>query len=83
MIGVILVMMTRLGVFVSFLLLYLYLCVLELIWFIVLTSGVSVDELLLISKVYFGYGEGRERFTEIPAKVEKLVEKLRLKKISP
>lgn len=71
--------------FVSFLSLYLYFRVLELIRSAGLTSTVSVDELLfLLSKVYVvRYGDGRERFTEVPAKVERLVEKLGLKNVLP
>ena len=50
-----------------------------------MTSMVSVGELLfLLSKVYVvRYGDGRERFTEVPAKVERLVEKLGLKNVLP
>ena len=71
--------------FVSFLSLYLYFRVLEYIRVVGLTSKVSVDELLLLlSKVYVvRYGDGRERFTEVPAKVERLVEKLGLKNVLP
>lgn len=71
--------------FVSFLSLYLYFRVLEYIRSAGLTSKVSVDELLfLLSKVYVvRYGDGRERFTEVPAKVERLVEKLGLKNVLP
>jgi transposase len=71
--------------FVSFLSLYLYFRVLELIRFAGLTGEVSVDELLfLLSRVYVvRYGDGRERFTEVPAKVERLVEKLGLKDVLP
>jgi transposase len=71
--------------FVSFLSLYLYFRVLEYIRLAGLTSKVSVDELLfLLSKVYVVvYGDGRERFTEVPARVKKLVDKMGLENVLP
>lgn len=71
--------------FVSFLALYLYFRVLELIRSAGLTSKISVEELLfLLSKVYVvRSGDGRERFTEVPAKVERLVERLGLRDVLP
>jgi transposase len=71
--------------FVSFLSLYLYFRVLERIRAAGLTSELSVEELLfLLSKVYIvKYNDGKERLTEIPGKVEKLLSKLNLETVLP
>jgi hypothetical protein len=66
--------------FVSFLSLYLYFRVLEKIRKSGLSSKLSVDELLFqLSKVYLiKYGDGKERLSEVPSKVEDLVAKLEM-----
>jgi transposase len=71
--------------FVSFLSLYLYFRVLERIRAAGLTSELSVEELLfLLSKVYIvKHNDGKERLTEIPGKVEKLLSKLNLETVLP
>lgn len=71
--------------FVSFLSLYLYFRVLEKIRAADLVGEVSVGELLfLLSKVYVvKHADGKERFTEIPKKVEALIRKLALENVLP
>jgi len=71
--------------FVSFLSLYLYFRVLERIRAAGLTCDLSVEGLLfLLSKVYMvKYNDGKERLTEIPAKVEKLIPVLNLENVLP
>jgi transposase len=71
--------------FVSFLCLYLYFRVLEKIRVAGLTSELSVNELLfLLSKVYMvKRADGKEWLSEIPKKVETLIDKLDLKNILP
>jgi transposase len=71
--------------FVSFLCLYLYFRVLEKIRLAGLTSELSVNELLfLLSKVYMvRRADGKEWMSEVPKKVETLINKLDLKNILP
>jgi hypothetical protein len=71
--------------FVSFLSLYLYFRVLEKIRAAGLMGELSVDELLfLLSKVYIvKHSNGKERASEIPGKVEKLVAKLGITDVLP
>lgn len=71
--------------FVSFLSLYLYFRVLEMIRAADLTSELSVDELLFqLSKVYIvKHSNGKERLSEIPSKVEKLMAKLGITDVLP
>lgn len=71
--------------FVSFLSLYLYFRVLERIRAAGLTGELSVEELLfLLSKVYIvKQSNGKERLTEIPARVEKLISALNLENVLP
>jgi transposase len=71
--------------FVSFLSLYLYFGVLERIRAAGLTCELSVEELLfLLSKVYIvKHNDGKERLTEIPAKVEKLISTLNIENVLP
>jgi transposase len=66
--------------FVSFLSLYLYFRVLEKIRAAGLVGEISVDELLFkLSAVYLiKYRSGKERLSEVPSKVEKLLIKLGL-----
>jgi len=66
--------------FISFLSLYLYFRVMERIRAAGLTSKLSVNELLFqLSKVYLvKYGDGKERLSEVPGKVEELVSQLGL-----
>jgi transposase len=71
--------------FVSFLSLYLYFRVLEKIRVAGLTSELSVDELLFqLSKVYIvRHNDGKERMTEVPKKVERLIAELGIKNVLP
>lgn len=71
--------------FVSFLSLYLYFRVFERIRAAGLTGELSVEELLfLLSKVYIvKQSNGKERLTEIPARVEKLISALNLENVLP
>ena len=71
--------------FVSFLSLYLYFRVLEKIRVAGLTSELSVNELLfLLSKVYIvKHSGGKERLTEVPKKVERLIEELNITNVLP
>jgi len=66
--------------FVSFLSLYLYFRVLELIRSADMVGEVSVEELLFkLSSVYLiKYRSGKERLSEVPSKVQKLLADLRL-----
>ena len=71
--------------FVSFLCLYLYFRVLEKIRVAGLIGELSVNELLfLLSKVYMvRRADGKEWLSEIPKKVETLIEKLDIKNLLP
>lgn len=67
--------------FISFISLYLYFRILDMLRQKELICSISVNEVLLeFSKVYLiHYGDGRKRLSEIPARVEKLEEALHLK----
>ncbi|MGC8662777.1 MAG: transposase, partial [Thermoplasmata archaeon] len=66
--------------FITFVSLYLYFRVMNIIKKAELTKELSVNELLLeLSRVYLQeYTDGKKAYTEIPKKVEKIISKLKI-----